>query len=84
MVQKIFQLLELDRKDIFIDIGHGIGNATLQAAYTRGCESRGIEIMEGRYNVSEIFKKRLEDQRQTLHVERDHDVSLQSYHTSST
>jgi len=41
--------------DIFLDIGHGIGNATLQCAFTVGCESRGIEIVPERCRVAEQF-----------------------------
>jgi len=66
--------MNLQSSDIFIDIGHGIGNATLQAAYTRGCESRGIEIMEDRNLIAEQFKVKLADIKHLHHVERDGDI----------
>lgn len=48
--------------DVFIDIGHGIGSAVLQAAFTRGCESRGIELMEDRNLFAEHFNGHLRQQ----------------------
>jgi hypothetical protein len=54
--QKIFDLTNLKRSDVFIDIGHGIGNAVIQAAVTVGCKSRGIELIEERYKVSCDFR----------------------------
>jgi Histone methylation protein DOT1 len=51
-VQRLFQVLRLKRSDIFLDIGHGIGNCCLQATYCNGCESRGIEVVPDRYNIS--------------------------------
>lgn len=56
----IFQLMQLHRDDIFLDIGAGIGNSCLQAAYTRGCEARGIEVIENRYEMGLQFKENLE------------------------
>lgn len=37
----------------FLDIGHGIGNTVLQAAYTVGCEALGIEVVELRHLLAE-------------------------------
>ena len=71
--------MNLQRSDIFIDLGHGIGNATLQAAYTRGCESRGIEIMQQRCFIAEQFKERLAEIKHLLHDERDNDVSSKTF-----
>lgn len=50
----MFRLLELDpaQGDVFIDYGHGIGNAVLQAAYTQRCPARGIEVDENRFSAS--------------------------------
>jgi precorrin-6B methylase 2 len=36
-------VLRLERHEVFLDVGHGAGNTCLQAAYTIGCEARGIE-----------------------------------------
>ena len=49
--------------DIFIDIGHGIGSVVMQAAFTRGCESRGIELMEPRHLVATQFNHNLQQQK---------------------
>jgi Histone methylation protein DOT1 len=54
------QILRIQPKtDVFIDIGHGAGNAVLQAAYTVGCLSRGIEVVEARHKVAERFEMEL-------------------------
>jgi Histone methylation protein DOT1 len=53
-------ILQLNRSDTFVDIGHGLGNAVLQAAYTIGCESRGIEIVDERFLLSEVLRDQLE------------------------
>ena len=37
------KVLKVDKTQVFLDIGHGLGNTCLQAAYTIGCEARGIE-----------------------------------------
>ena len=52
------EFLELQPSDIFVDLGHGLGNAVMQAAYTHGCASRGIEVVKSRFDVSLAFKKR--------------------------
>ena len=46
------ELLELEASDIFVDLGHGLGNAVMQAAYTHGCTSRGIELVKSRFAFS--------------------------------
>jgi len=48
--------LGLDSSKIFLDLGSGIGNAVIQAAYTRGCVSRGIEIENGRSMIAAAFQ----------------------------
>lgn len=62
--------LQVCRHDVFVDIGHGIGNTVLQAAYTRGCEAHGIEVMPGRNEIALLIQDNLESQRQ-IHLERD-------------
>ena len=61
-------ILDLQRNDVFVDIGHGLGNTVLQAAYTIGCESRGIEVVNERNMVAGIFEANLKGQRR-LHRE---------------
>jgi hypothetical protein len=63
----LFQIMQLRRDDIYLDIGHGIGNSCFQAAYTRGCEARGIEIVQSRHDACLRFQQGLED----LALERD-------------
>jgi precorrin-6B methylase 2 len=41
--------------DIFLDIGHGLGNFPVQAAYRTGCEARGIEVDNDRLDISRQF-----------------------------
>jgi hypothetical protein len=42
----MLSILEVTRHDVFLDIGHGIGNTCLYASYCIGCESRGIEVVK--------------------------------------
>lgn len=53
-------LLKLKRDDVFLDIGHGIGNTCLQAALTAGCEARGIEVVFSRNSIAGVFRDRME------------------------
>ena len=62
--------LKLDKESVFLDIGHGIGNACLQAAYTFGCETRGIEVDSGRNDWASKFGDRLNDLL-SIHGKRD-------------
>eukprot|EP00934_Nitzschia_sp_Nitz4_P002494 Nitzschia sp. Nitz4//scaffold267_size26297//22673//25031//NITZ4_008273-RA/size26297-augustus-gene-0.21-mRNA-1//-1//CDS//3329544917//2484//frame0 len=50
------KILCLSHNDVFLDIGHGIGNTCLQAAFTTGCEARGIEVVFGRNSIAEVFR----------------------------
>lgn len=54
--KKIFEHTNLKKDEIFIDIGHGIGNAVLQAALTIGCNSRGLELNRDRFLLSKEFQ----------------------------
>jgi cyclopropane fatty-acyl-phospholipid synthase-like methyltransferase len=42
---------------VFLDVGHGIGNACLQAAFTVGCKAKGVELVEARYFASKAFHR---------------------------
>eukprot|EP00594_Rhizosolenia_setigera_P020686 CAMPEP_0178981458 /NCGR_PEP_ID=MMETSP0789-20121207/27067_1 /TAXON_ID=3005 /ORGANISM="Rhizosolenia setigera, Strain CCMP 1694" /LENGTH=318 /DNA_ID=CAMNT_0020671993 /DNA_START=501 /DNA_END=1458 /DNA_ORIENTATION=+ len=55
--QKLFNIVNLKSTDVFVDLGHGIGNTVLQAALTVGCDARGIEIVPERCRVAEQFHK---------------------------
>ena len=43
MQRVLEQVLKVDKSEVFLGIGHGVGNTCLQAAYTIGCKARGIE-----------------------------------------
>jgi hypothetical protein len=60
-VEKVFDLLNLSGNDVFLDIGSGIGTIPLQALCTRGCESRGVEILVERHNHAVSLAKSLSD-----------------------
>jgi hypothetical protein len=53
------EILLVRKEDVFLDIGHGIGNTCIQAAFTVGCEARGIEVVYGRNSVGEVFRDNL-------------------------
>jgi len=56
----LFEILLLDpKRDIFVNIGHGIGNTVYQAAYLKQCTARRIEVCGQRYNISVDFQKEL-------------------------
>lgn len=57
-MQKVFHdVMGLQPDSIFVDLGHGIGNTCLQAAFTVGCHSKGIELVDARYFASEAFNR---------------------------
>ena len=45
--------------DVFLDIGHGIGNTCMHAAFTVGCEARGIEVVYSRNCIAAAFRDNL-------------------------
>ncbi|KAK7233113.1 glucose transporter [Aureococcus anophagefferens] len=47
----VAELTNLKASEVFVDIGCGVGNATMQMACTVGCEARGIELMPDRHIV---------------------------------
>ncbi len=56
-VSNIFDRTKLTSDMVFVDLGSGVGNVTLQAAVERGCESWGCEMMENACNLAEAQKK---------------------------
>ncbi len=56
-VSNIFERTKLTSDMVFVDLGSGVGNVTLQAAVERGCESWGCEMMENACNLAEEQKK---------------------------
>uniref|UniRef100_A0A7S4M4R7 Histone-lysine N-methyltransferase, H3 lysine-79 specific n=1 Tax=Odontella aurita TaxID=265563 RepID=A0A7S4M4R7_9STRA len=59
--KRIIDMTELKPSEIFLDIGHGAGNACLQAAFTVGCEARGVEVVPERCRIADIFREELSD-----------------------
>ena len=56
-ISNIFDRTKLSSDMVFVDLGSGVGNVTLQAALERGCESWGCEMMENACNLAEEQKK---------------------------
>lgn len=56
-ISDIFDRAKLTSDMVFVDLGSGVGNVTLQAALERGCESWGCEMMENACNLAEEQKK---------------------------
>ena len=57
--------------DVYVDIGHGIGNTVFQAAYTRRCDARGIEMVSDRDVVAKALEMNLKHLCKKIHLERD-------------
>ncbi|VEU42839.1 unnamed protein product [Pseudo-nitzschia multistriata] len=55
-MKKLMKILELGPDDIFLDIGHGVGNTCLHASFCIGCDSRGIEVVSDRHEIAEKFR----------------------------
>lgn len=48
-------IAHLKPKSVICDLGHGVGNLVIQAAYTMGCEGRGIELVQAWHSVAEAL-----------------------------
>ncbi|GKY92533.1 hypothetical protein MPSEU_000223600 [Mayamaea pseudoterrestris] len=70
-IEKLFRkdYFHLKPDDVFLDLGHGIRLPSFQAAYTVGCESRGIELDDDRFLVSQVFEGMFKDQLQAIQNE---------------
>jgi Histone methylation protein DOT1 len=62
----IDDILGLTMDDVFLDIGHGIGNTCMHAAFTVGCEARGIEVVYSRNFIATAFRDNLVGQHRQL------------------
>jgi hypothetical protein len=69
-MKKMMKLLEMNRDDVFLDIGHGIGNTCLHAALCVGCECRGIEVVKSRHAIAEVLHSQITNSHQVRHPER--------------
>ncbi|KAG5365519.1 Histone-lysine N-methyltransferase, H3 lysine-79 specific [Yarrowia sp. C11] len=52
----VFQKTDLQPDSVFVDLGSGVGNCTLQAALEVGCESWGCEVMTNASSLAEKQK----------------------------
>ena len=77
-LSKIFTLFDLKPNDTFLDLGHGLGLPSIQAAYTIGCDAKVIELEQVRYALSEQFRDCMEMQRDKIRQRniKHEDVSL--------
>ncbi|KAG7694207.1 hypothetical protein KL951_004085 [Ogataea haglerorum] len=61
-LSRAFKQCNLSHTKVFIDLGSGVGNCTIQAALEHGCESYGVEIMDHASRLcrlqTEEFEKR--------------------------
>ena len=57
----ILDLLKVESSDIVVDLGSGAGNFPIQAALTRGCRARGLELDGGRHFVAESYSTILDE-----------------------
>jgi hypothetical protein len=64
--QLVFKLLNLTVADVFADWGSGIGNTLFQAAFTVGCETKGIEVVKARNDFAKEFYDELKRLREEL------------------
>lgn len=55
----VFQKTDLQPQSVFVDLGSGVGNCTLQAALEVGCESWGCEVMTNASSLAEKQKVEL-------------------------
>jgi hypothetical protein len=69
------QIVDLKYFHRFLDIGHGVGNTVLQAAYTVGCESLGIELVNLRAERADVYADKCREYDTLIHQRRDGKVS---------
>lgn len=70
-MKRIFRKVQrMTKVDSYVDIGHGIGNTCLQAAYTLGCHAKGVECNGDRCEVADKFDAELKS---IAGVHRDRD-----------
>jgi hypothetical protein len=65
------QVASLKYFHLFLDIGHGVGNTVLQAAYTVGCESLGIELVNLRAERADVYADKCREYNTLIHQQRD-------------
>lgn len=60
-VTRLFHETKLTSDSVFIDLGSGVGNCTLQAALEIGCESWGCEVMKTASDLAARQQHELEE-----------------------
>lgn len=60
-VTRLFKETKLTSDSVFIDLGSGVGNCTLQAALEVGCESWGCEMMKTASSLALQQQRELEE-----------------------
>ncbi|KAM7223680.1 Histone methylation protein DOT1 domain containing protein [Rhypophila decipiens] len=56
-ISNILERTDMTSDKVFVDLGSGVGNVTLQAALEIGCESWGCEMMENACNLADAQLK---------------------------
>lgn len=57
---------------VFLDIGHGVGNTVLQGAYTiPAYEARGIELVGFRHERAQVYEQKLKELDTLINQKRD-------------
>ena len=72
------QVLKLTSDDVFLDVGHGVGNTVLQAAFVHQCEARGIEVIADRNALAVSFEDSLKQMRKRHLAELEVDYQIGS------
>eukprot|EP01129_Flabellula_baltica_P014558 TRINITY_DN699_c0_g1_i4.p1 TRINITY_DN699_c0_g1~~TRINITY_DN699_c0_g1_i4.p1 ORF type:complete len:541 (-),score=96.87 TRINITY_DN699_c0_g1_i4:30-1652(-) len=57
LVNHVISQLRLNREDVLLDIGSGIGNVLIQVSAQVGCRSFGIEIREDLHHIANHMKE---------------------------
>lgn len=65
------QVMDLKYYHRFLDIGHGVGNTVLQAAYTVACESLGIELVGIRHERAMVYEEKMKEVDELHNKQRD-------------
>lgn len=60
-VAQLFKETDLRSDQVFVDLGSGVANCTLQAALEIGCESWGCEVMKTAATLAQKQKEELEE-----------------------
>ena len=77
----------LGKGKVFCDIGHGVGNLPLQAAFTYGCESRGIEMVGDRHDIADCLVDFFQRQHQLISDQKGevrYILQISSHHGGGT